>query len=220
MYPLRYSFQPVASCQHVATPPTIDGDLKEWGRQHLLPDWFEEEDQALFATFYAAWDDGHLYFATQVNLRRPPRVNPRRFWEGDCLELFLDLRGTLAHNAFGEHCVHFFFLPQGAGNPRAHGGRCEPGVDNQVAVADDELLDVGGQAVAQGYTLEIAMPRDAIPTFDPIAHGSIGFNYVLHDATHRTQCWSVGKELHTYRDPSTWGVLELVRDDADSKCGS
>ena len=211
MYPLRYAFQPVASCVQMTTPPVIDGDLNDWGRRHLLPDWLEGDDQALFATFYTAWDDAHLYLATQVNLRRPPRVNVRRFWEGDCLEVFLDLRGTLVHNAFNEHCVHFFFVPEGTGNAEAHGGRCEAGVDNQVAVAHDEQIAVAGQTVAQSYTLEIALPRDAIPTFDPVAHTSVGFNYVLHDATGRTQCWSVGKELHTYRDPSTWGVLELMR---------
>jgi len=212
MYPLRYAFQPVASCLRMETPPQIDGELDDWSKHYLLPDWYEEDAADLFATFYAGWDESHLYFATQVNLRRAPRPNLRRFWEGDCLEVFLDLRGTLARNAFGQQCVHFFFLPQGNGNPRAHGGRCEPGVENQVAVAEDETLSVAGLTYAQGYSLEIAMPREAIPTFEPDSHPSIGFNYVLHDASGRTQSWSVGKELHTYRDPSTWGVLDLIRD--------
>ena len=210
MFPLRYAFQPVATCHRFASPPRMDGRFAEWTSTYLLPEWFPGDGPDPFASVYAAWDEDHLYFAAQVNLRRLPRVNPSRFWMGDVFEIFLDLRGLLAHNEYTEHCVHFYFLPEGAGNSQPRGGRCEPAVETGVAVPDDPTLRVSGQTYAQGYRLEIALSREAVPTYDPVAYRSIGFNYLLRDAAGRVQYWSVGKDLATYRDPSTWGLLELV----------
>jgi hypothetical protein len=188
----------------------MDGDLDKWPARNMLPDWLPDPRHPPFGTIYVGWDDDHLYLAAQANLRREPRVRPARFWEGDCFEVFLDLRGTCARDAFGEHCYHFFFVPQGAGSPKARGGLCEPGVPNQVAVADHDALTVVGRTYAQGYRLEVALPIRAIPTFEPATYPRIGFNYVLRDAAGRQQWWSAGPELHPYRDPSTWGILECV----------
>ncbi len=209
MIPLRYGFQPVATCRHMAKPPAMTGSFAAWSCQYLLPDWLAEEENPPFATVYVGWDQAGLYFGFQANLRRPPRAMPRRFWAGDCVEVFLDLRGTLKHNEYTEHCHHFFLLPQGGGNKTARAGRCEPGVEHQVAIAHDDTVTVASEAFPQGYQMEAAFPRASIPTFDPVSFPNVGFNYLIREASGRTQFWSVGPELQTFRDPSTWGSLEL-----------
>jgi hypothetical protein len=210
MIPLRYAFQPVANCRRMARPPSLDGGFDSWSRNYLLADWIADEASPPFATVYTAWDDACLYFAFQANLRRPPRPLPRRFWSGDCIEVFLDLRGSLKHNECTEHCHHFFLLPQGSGVRKAHAGRCEAGVERQVAIPQDDTVIVASEAFPQGYRMEVAFPRAAIPTYDPASFPHIGFNYLIREAGGRTQFWSVGPELQTFRDPSTWGSLDLT----------
>ena len=210
MIPLRYAFQPVAKCRRMSSPPSLNGGLGAWSRDYLLADWISDETDPPFATVYTAWDDASLYFAFQANLRRPPRALPRRFWSGDCVEVFLDLRGTLNHNECTEHCHHFFLLPQGGGNKTTHAGRCEAGVERQIAIAQDDTVIVASEAFPQGYRMEVAFPRAAIPTYDPASFPHIGFNYLIREGGGRTQFWSVGPELQTFRDPSTWGSLDLT----------
>jgi hypothetical protein len=190
--------------------PPFDGSFSAWTERFELPDWMPDEENPPFGVVHTGWNEGGLYLCVRANLRREPRVKPGRFWEGDSFEVFFDLRGALARDTYSEFCYHFYFLPVGNGNRTPRGGLCEPGVANQIAVADLEGLAVASVAFAQGYRLEIAIPRAVIPSFDPVNHAQIGFNYILHDAFGREQYWSAGRELATYRDPSTWGILNLV----------
>lgn len=190
-------------------PPLLDGSFVGWSKEYQIPYVVYDEENSPFGVFYGAWNEEGLYFGVQVNLRREPRVKPGRFWEGDSLELFLDLHGTFPRDTYSEFCYHFYFLPVGLGNRTPRGGLCEPAVAHQIAVADLEGLRIGSVAFPQGYRLEVAIPQAVIPAFDPQNFPHIGFNYLLHDASGREQYWSAGTELATYRDPSTWGILRL-----------
>ncbi|GIX08258.1 MAG: hypothetical protein KatS3mg115_2661 [Candidatus Poribacteria bacterium] len=205
----RYAFQPVALCYPMVAPPPLNGRLEGWEERHRLPHWSLEGGEELFAVVWVAWDLDHLYLAAQVNLRRPPRINPHRYWLGDCFEVFLDLRGELRHNRFTEHCHHFYALPPGR-EGRVAFGRCEPGVEHTVQSPNVQGVRTAGESFPQGYRIEVALSREALPTYRPEAHRRIGFDYLVRDAAGRVQFWSAGLELHPYRDPSTWGLLQLT----------
>jgi hypothetical protein len=61
-----------------------------------------------------------------------------------------------------------------------------------------------------GYSLEARISKSAIPTYDPISYPEIGFNYHINDSDGRVQWWSCGTDFPRHRDPSTWGIVELI----------
>ena len=205
LIPARYAFRPVAECRRIGQLEPFQIVSPTYLLTGLIEAGEDEWDEP-FANAYAGWTDEELRFGFQANLRRPPKALPNRWWEGDCVELFLDLRGSLPRDRYTEHCVHFFLLP----GAQASAGRCEPAVEYQVAVQNDETVRVDCDVFPRGYRLDATLTRQAIPTFDPIRHKRIGFNYIIREAGGRTQRWTAGQELDPFRDPSVWGLLELV----------
>jgi len=208
MLAARHFFQPIATCRRATA--VWRGPAVDLPADCQIVDPFAQEASSPFAVVASAWDDDALYFAVQANLRREPRVKPSRFWDADCVELFLDLRGSLRRDTYTEHCFHFYAMPGGAGSRTPRAGLCEPGVATQVAIADYAAVQTASESFAQGYRLRITLTRGAIPSFDPVGFPSIGFNYIIHDASGRDQAWSAGRDLATFRDPSTWGILECI----------
>lgn len=196
------------------TPIWIDGYLHDWTMGNRVPDLMHLRGATPFAQVYLSWDDDNLYIGLGVKgKRKPVDVDTVRFWRKDCLEVWVDLRNDKTRCRYSEHCHHFFILPKGRkGNTElATAGECrEPGGPVQETIYDHKGIEVASIVKWREYALEARIPRRVIPTYDPIHHPAIGFNYHINDVDRRAQWWSCGPDFPRHTDPSTWGSVELI----------
>ena len=90
----------------------LDGDLSDWPARTELPNWMlGSTADASGARIYLAWAKEGLYGAVEVHDSRAVAKDPKSFWAGDVLELFLDTRNNKQPRAYqpGDH--QFWFCP-------------------------------------------------------------------------------------------------------------
>ena len=167
-----------------------------------------------FAHVYFSWDDDNLYIGLVVtDKRKPVDVNVQRFWRKDCMELWVDLRNDKTQRTYTDCCHHFVFLPKGRrGNEELATAVewKEPGAAIQETIFHHEDIEIASIVKRREYSLEARIPRSVIPTYDPVDHPVIGFNYHVNDVDRRRQWWSCGPDFPRQVDPSTWGSVELI----------
>ncbi|MBC8232584.1 hypothetical protein H8E77_23805 [bacterium] len=211
--PNIYFFEFTFQSPKRASPIQIDGNLDDWSALHLVPDLMHLKGINPFAKVYFSWDNDNIYLGLSViGKKKPVDVDAERFWRRDGLEIWLDLRNDKTQRRYSEHCHHFFFLPKGRKTNKelATAGECsEPGSSIQENIFDYEEIEVASVIGRREYSLEARIPRGAIPTYEPIEHPAIGFNYHVNDVDRRAQWWSCGPDFPRHIDPSTWGSVEL-----------
>jgi hypothetical protein len=149
----------------------VDGDLADWSGlplTYLDPRWdqtygdYDPEPHPDRAAIRLARDDAALYMAARVVDEEV--VNPYTgpaLWQGDCLELFLDLRpagaaddpAVLGADRYTAGCYQLVFAPvapDGQARPRWVCLQSDPGAPRSLAVATRLEVD--------GYSLEIRVP--------------------------------------------------------------
>ncbi|MDP6700539.1 MAG: hypothetical protein QGH25_12890, partial [Candidatus Latescibacteria bacterium] len=75
--PQRAFFDFAFHCPQREQPPKIDGNLKDWDDDALVPDLMAVDGHQPFASAYMAWDDSGLYFAVAVKHKTTYKLNPR-----------------------------------------------------------------------------------------------------------------------------------------------
>lgn len=196
-------------------PIKIDGNLREWKAHNMVPDLMHLEGKSSFAHVYFAWDKDNLYIGLEVaGKRMPVEVDTRKFWRKDSIEVWIDVRNDKTQRRYTEHCHHFFFIPRGRSGKPKLATACdwkEQGSAIPDTIFDHPEIEIASVIERRGYSLEARIPTSVIPTYDPINHPVIGFNYHINDTDRRAQWWSCGKDFPRERDPSTWGTIELVK---------
>ncbi|MFC1718326.1 sugar-binding protein [Candidatus Poribacteria bacterium] len=198
----------------LTTPIEIDGKLSDWSVLNVVPDLMHLQGRSPFAHVYFGWDDDNLYIGLDVTGKRNPvQVDTRRFWRRDSIEVWIDVRNDKTQRRYTEHCHHFFFIPKGRrGNPEL-ATACdwkEVGSAIPDTIFDHPDIEIASAIERKGYSLEARISRNVIPTYDPVNHPVIGFNYHINDTDRRAQWWSCGQDFPRERDPGTWGSIELV----------
>jgi len=209
--PQRAFFDFAFHCPQRAEPPKIDGNLKDWDDDALVPDLMAVDGHQPFASAYMAWDDSGLYFAVAVKHKTTYKLNPRAPTEGDCLELFIDTRDIKEHRA-NRFCHRFYFLPGGTGKGAAKPIGRQTTIDDareQAPPCPEDAIKTGLKKLKKSYSLEIKIPAIGLNGFAPREFSRVGFTYLLHDSQHGTQSWSSISDLGVEHDPSTWGTAEL-----------
>lgn len=196
-------------------PIKIDGDLGEWNAHNIVPDLMHIDGRSSFAHVYFGWDKDNLYIGLEVaGKRMPVEVDTRRFWRKDSIEVWIDVRNDKTQRRYTEHCHHFFFIPKGRSGKPKLATACdwkEQGSAIADTIFDHPEIEIASVIERRGYSLEVRIPTSVIPTYDPINHPAIGFNYHINDTDRRAQWWSCGQDFPRERDPSTWGTIELVK---------
>ena len=88
--PRRAYFRFSHNCRYREEPVTIDGDIKDWSDDCKIPNLGGVEGETPFADFLMTWNDDGLYFAVSVTNKKDFKINPKNYWLGDCLELWID----------------------------------------------------------------------------------------------------------------------------------
>lgn len=168
----------------------VDGDLAEWAalpliyldsRWDLISGDLENPLRPDRAVLWIARDDQVLYAAVRV--KDEEVANPHtgaELWQGDGLELFLDLRperaaGDTAVLGATPGCYRLLFAPlspEGAPQARWH---CLPS-----GSGGPRSLTVASRLLPDGYALELGIPFDQL-NGAPAACQSIGLEALIDD---------------------------------------
>lgn len=208
--PMTSFFEFAYALGHRDDPPDVDGDLSDWDARYLLPHLAGMDGAPRFADVYAAWNEDWLAFAFAVRGKRRVRVNTRRFWEGDCVEVWIDTRDVRSSHKPSRHCHHFYFLPKGGGRSGNDPvGRQASSFPSPKCSAED--IEVASTIGRDGYIIEAVIYATGLFGYDVDECDRIGFNYNINDTELGSQYWLWGKGFPIHADPSFWGTLELVR---------
>jgi len=163
------AFQAVAS-------PTLDGDLSEWAgipetildagtagwhdyRGGPPPTW---QDASL--VLQVTWDSQHLYFGLHANDDVLVRDSGDEFSKDDEIEIWLD--GNLDGHTWSIYDHQYTFNTDGKVTDK---GKEPSGLDVQM------------QTVPGGWNVEVAVPRDHLPSGTLAEGGEIGFTFGYRD---------------------------------------
>ncbi len=212
--PLRAFFRFELAIHHLARTPPMDGHLRQWHHQYLLPPLVELEGEAPFADAYAAWNAEHMYFACDVP-QRPGvlKSDPAHWWKQDGLRLCIDTRDTRDAKRATRFCHFFYVLPTGGGRdakaPVVGLHRMSRAKEPPPAV-DTSKVRVAVALQKRRYTVEVLIPAECLNGWNAAEHPRIGLFYKINDLHHGAQHLTVTDDLGWNADPSTWATGVLV----------
>ncbi len=212
--PRRSFFDFAFLCLHRAEPPKIDGNLRDWSAEEMLPDLMGVEDETQFANLFASWDDSGLYFGFEISRKTTYKIKPKEPKKGDCLELWIDTRDLKDSHRANRYCHRFYFLPGGRGSDgkKPIGRQTHiDGAREQSPPCPEDAIEIGLRRLKRSCQMEIKIPAAGLNGFQPREFRRIGFNYILHDTEKGRQSWTCNGDEDRSNDPSTWGTLELHR---------
>jgi hypothetical protein len=189
----------------------VDGSLAEWDESCRLPELMGVEGQRSFASLYLSWDEETLYLGLEVKGKSRYKIDPKNYWQGDCLELWIDTRDVKDSHRANRYCHHFYVLPGGRGRDGLSPIARQVSIDRareQAPPCPEESIQVALKRLKRGYQLELGLPASGLNGYQPREFNRLGFNYALRDAELGLQSWAASRELSA--DPSTWGTLELL----------
>lgn len=239
LIPNRYLFDLEFPLAYRAQPPALDGSLSGWTDGELLPRLGAVDGKVDFAEVWACWNGEGLYVACRVEGKnRPPRCDPKTYWQSDHLRLCTDMRDARDIKRATRYCQQFYFMPAGGG-PSASGGsgagarrtpatrsaRRGAAMDGTPAAGAVKFqrarehappVPAGSIRIASnvwpaGWQIEAHVAAAALNGFDPTEHPRIGFYTIVEDHELGQQCLTVGDDLFWYIDPSTWATAVLRR---------
>ena len=193
----------------------IDGNLRDWSDEFLLPDFGAMDDQEPFGRIWLGWDETGLSVACRVEGRSKPfKCDPKQFWKGDNLRLCTDMRDTRDIKRASRYCQQFYLLPSGGGNngksPMGGAARIHRATEH-APLPRPGAIEIAGTSKRGVYTMEAHIPADTLAGFDPDEHRRIGIYTVLEDVQLGQQYLTVADDLNWHIDPSTWATGVLVK---------
>lgn len=186
---------------------TIDGDLSDWADVDPIPSWVIEcdaPDQA--ATLYLAWSPQGLYLAGRVDDSKLQVADPKSFWGGDVLEVFIDTANHKKYRPFtpGDH--QFFLVPQVKEN-RMYVGQWKRGEEIEATRYDITGINSAAIATDTGYVFEVLLPASEMQGYQAGEGNPLGITFKLTVKGHtanRTLAWPDSKGL---ANQNHWGTV-------------
>ena len=189
----------------------LNGDLKAWPAQTRLPEWVLGSTLgAPNAAVYLAWSERGLFVAVDVRDSRATVPDPRSFWTGDVLELFVDTRDKKTPRKYepGDH--QFWLVPQ-FDQKRAYVGQWKRG--EEIPETHFDLPGIQSMVARKdtGYVMECLIPTAMIHGFKPIVGARLGLNLNLSvkgAKQDREVFWSIPKS-ESAEQPAAWPTVLL-----------
>jgi hypothetical protein len=190
---------------------TIDGKLDDWPAHTAVPSWMLGSTVGEpGATLHLAWSPEGLYGAVAARDSKLSNIDPRSFWAGDTLELWLDTTGDRGSRQF-RRGDHQFWLTPFMAEGRVYVGQWKR--NNEIDATRQDLADVRSVARrdGDGFVMEFFLPAEHIAGYAPKAGSVMGLNLNLtvKGETEREAYWPRAKH-EGLNDPATWGRVELV----------
>ena len=190
----------------------IDGALDDWPAAARLPMWMLGSTHgAADATLCVAWAPEGLYVGVEVPSAVLDKSDPRSFWDGNCLEVFVDSRDEKGARAYAAGDHQFWFVPL-VDEKRVYAGQWKRA--GEIAATRYDIPGLKSAAVRKGdgFAMEFLLPAAEIQKFKPAGGGSIGLNLNLtikgKQYSHEVY-WPSPKNLGIADKPGSWGSMEL-----------
>lgn len=207
---------------HLASPPTIDGDLLEWAaipsvesafRVYNAADWDGSDDVQAF--WRLGWDAAYLYVAVEVvdDLHVQTQTGNQIF-RGDSVDMQID---TDRPTDFAPHLspddFQFILSPGDFGALPPSAFRFQGRENGQIADAPGgHHVILAARPSATGYTIEAAIPWSDL-NVTPTAGLIMGLALNVNDNDRPGQAVQEVMKSHvstrTLTDPTGWGTLRL-----------
>ena len=205
---------PKAYRLHKAPALKMDGKLDDWPAAAQLPQWMLGctlgEPQAKICL---AWHKEGLYGAVEVRDSQLSTADPRSFWNGDCLEIFVDTADDKRQREYqvGDH--QFWFVPQVAEN-RVYVGRWKR--KDEIPATQYDIPGIQSAAARNDdcYVMEFLIPAAQLQKYRPEVGARLGLSVnltVKGKRFTREVYWPWTKTDWALANwPKMWGSLELV----------
>ncbi|MEO1235407.1 MAG: sugar-binding protein [Planctomycetota bacterium] len=208
---VRPLIPPVWTLRPTPTGQTMDGELDEWSAAHRLPDWMLGSDAvAPGAVVYAGWDTRGLTLAMRVAGSEREVGDPKSFWAGDAMELFVDTSNTKSNRRFGQGDHQFWFVPL-TDDGRVYAGRWKRHGEIEATRYDLPGIASSAHATDDGYVMEFLLPAEHIEGYRAEAGQALGVNLLLAvkgEERNRSVFWPTAKR-NGAGNPANWGSLIL-----------
>jgi hypothetical protein len=192
----------------------IDGDLKEWSEEHLLPDLTAIEGKPGYAKVYAGWSPEGLSLALHVPNKKKVHCDLRNLLRGDGLILWLDTRDSRMVHRATQYCHSLRVYPRGPKpsdrTPVIQRQRVTWQPELQPPKFDEKKMKAATFVGKGFYNLELFMPSDSLHGYAPEECARLGLFVQVVDHEHGEQFWPCPAPLPFWQDPSLWAAVELV----------
>ncbi len=192
----------------------IDADLKDWPTGSHLPDWMlgSSRSEAEARIWLALAPEG-LYGAVEVKNSLAQVKNPREFWAGDALELFLSTDPNKTKNIREKGDHQFWFVPLFDEN-RVYVGQWMGNDEIPETKFDIPGIQSAARKTSDGYIMEFLLPAAAFQHFSPKAGQEFGVNVnlsIIGNDSPREVFWPRKKDLSVRTLPLSWGRMTLSK---------
>ena len=204
------------------TPPTLDGNLEEWGsipafeashRVYAAASWNGTAD--LTAVWRLGWDDQYLYVAVAVqdDVHVQTQTGNQAF-RGDSLEMQLSIDPSFrTRTRLNPTDFQIQLSPGNFGNLPPEAFRFQANANGQMRDALGHGVRVAAVRQPDGYTLEAAIPWRDLGVSAPFVGQVLGANLNANDndtpGTAVQEVMMSTNPNRTFSNPSTWGGLTL-----------
>jgi hypothetical protein len=165
------------------------------------------------AEVHLAWSKEGLYGAVVVHDSQVQVKDPKSFWAGDVLEMFLDTADNKQPRSAGEGDHQFWLVPQPEAN-RVYLGRWKMKSEIPATLYDISSIRSAAKRTADGYTMEFLLPAEQITNYHPQAGARLGLNFNLTIKSKqfsREAYWPSPKAFGVNAHPDRWGTVLLVK---------
>lgn len=192
----------------------LDGKLDDWPAGAQIPQWMLGctlgEAQA---RVFLAWAKEGLYGAVEVRDSQLVTADPRSFWNGDCLEVFVDTADDKSHREYraGDH--QFWCVPL-VNEDRVYMGRWKRKDEIPATLYDIPGIQSAAARKDDGYVMEFLIPAAALQKYRAEAGARLGLSVnltVRGKRFTREVYWPWTKSDWALANwPKMWGSLELA----------
>ncbi|GMV79526.1 MAG: hypothetical protein AMXMBFR7_07100 [Planctomycetota bacterium] len=210
----------------VSEPVKLDGDLAEW-KDITGVQMYKTLDGGKVGSLKVvepqivkvAWDNTGFFFAYDVKDAdgQIKKVQPGNFWEGDAVEIWFDALNTKDQKRGANWAQQFWVWPFGAqGDDAKTGGEAvkdDPKKEWSWVAYGPEQLRRAAKQTADGWTMEVHIPRERLKRMDLVPGKIIGFNLSICTGTPLYYYWGGNSDVRTSERPDTWGDVLLSGSD-------
>jgi hypothetical protein len=192
--------------------PKMDGMFDGTRERNALPAWMIGSTiPPAQADLRMGWSEKGIYLAMEVNDSTVSISDPRSFWNGDCLELFLSTSDDKGSRAFKEGDHQFWFVPQPE-TGTVYVGQWKRGSEIPATRYDVKTVRTYSKKTAAGYMMEMFIPVEEMRNYvgQPGKRIRVGLTGTVQGRQFKREIfWPYSKLTTPLGDPKNLGTVLL-----------
>lgn len=229
--PLQFFFRFELACRYRPLAPGVDQHPAPLGPEYRLPYPGQLDHRVPFVDVRMAWNEAGLALCALVQGKKEPVFgDPHHLTDSDGMTLWLDMRDHRSGHRATRYCHRFLFSPSDGQSPSKPGARRlpihraleePPPIDESLIKIAVHPINREGEVIESqsarqkpllDHQLEVFLPKETLPGYDPETSRRLGLCYRLRDREKGDQFLAAGEEFPFWEDPSLWSVLALKSD--------